>query len=103
MRQVNLTINISDSKFEQFIELMQQLGFVTNENDFHIPEEHKELVRNRIKTAKKEDYISWEEPQEDYGRAVEMKRILDERLLEDEKTYLSSENSIKQLNKKYGL
>lgn len=61
MRQVNLTINISDSKFEQFIEMMQQLGFVANENDLYIPEEHKELVRNRIKTAKKEDYISWEE------------------------------------------
>jgi hypothetical protein len=100
MKQVNLTINISDSKFEEFIRLMQKLGFVANENDFHIPEE---LVRNRIKTAKKEDYISWEEPQEDYGRTAEMKRILDERLKEDEKTYLSSDDSIKKLNKKYGL
>jgi hypothetical protein len=33
----------------------------------------------------------------------EMKAILDERLLDDESTYLSAEASIKALNKKYGL
>jgi hypothetical protein len=33
----------------------------------------------------------------------EMKAILDERLHDDESTYLSAEASIKALNKKYGL
>ena len=33
----------------------------------------------------------------------DMKSILDERLQEDESTYLSAEESIKDLNKKYGL
>jgi hypothetical protein len=32
-----------------------------------------------------------------------MKTVLDERWQEDEKTYLSAEESIKQLNKKHGL
>jgi late competence protein required for DNA uptake (superfamily II DNA/RNA helicase) len=33
----------------------------------------------------------------------EMKKILDERLKENEKDYVSSEESIRQLNQKYGL
>jgi len=33
----------------------------------------------------------------------EMKAVLDERLQEDENTYLTSEDSLHQLNKKYGL
>lgn len=33
----------------------------------------------------------------------EMKAILDERLLEDESTYITGEESIAQLKKKYGL
>jgi hypothetical protein len=44
-----------------------------------------------------------EEDHEDFELSTEMKSILDERLQEDEKTYLSAEDSIKQLNKKYGL
>jgi hypothetical protein len=44
-----------------------------------------------------------EEDEEDYELTTEMKAVLDERMQEDEKTYLSSEDSIKQLNKKYGL
>ena len=39
----------------------------------------------------------------DYGLTADMKAVLDERLQEDEKTYLSAEDSINQLNKKYGL
>ncbi len=39
----------------------------------------------------------------DYELSTEMKTVLDERLQEDEITYLSSEDSIKQLNKKYDL
>lgn len=44
-----------------------------------------------------------EEDEEDFELTTEMKAVLDERLQEDEKTYLSAEDSIKQLNKKYGL
>ena len=44
-----------------------------------------------------------EENNEDFELTTEMKTVLDDRLHEDEQTYLSGEDSIKQLNKKYGL
>lgn len=44
-----------------------------------------------------------EEDEDDFELTTEMKDVLDERLLEDEKTYLTGEASIKQLNKKYGV
>ena len=56
-----ITLKIPDTKLNFFMELIQQLGFEASVNDLQIPEDHKEIVRNRIKTAKKEDYIAWEE------------------------------------------
>ena len=44
-----------------------------------------------------------EENKVDFDLTTEMKTVLDERLQEDEKNYLTGEDSIKQLNKKYGL
>lgn len=44
-----------------------------------------------------------EEDEEDYDLTSEMKSVLDERLGEDKKTYLTGEESISQLNKKYGV
>jgi len=44
-----------------------------------------------------------EEEDEDFELSADMKIVLDERLREDEKTYLPAEDSINQLNKKYGL
>ncbi len=44
-----------------------------------------------------------EDDNEDFELTHQMKSVLDERLLEDEKNYLTSEDSIQQLNKKYGI
>jgi hypothetical protein len=44
-----------------------------------------------------------EEDDEDFELTEDMKKVLDERLLEDEKTYLTGKDSIERLNKKYGL
>jgi hypothetical protein len=44
-----------------------------------------------------------EEDEGDFELTTEMKTVLDERLQEDEKTFLTSGESIKKLNKKYGL
>ena len=41
--------------------------------------------------------------EDDLELTPEMKEILDERLKENEKDYVSSEESIRQLNQKYGL
>mgnify|MGYP003508020595 FL=1 len=44
-----------------------------------------------------------EEDDRDFELTTDMKIVLDERLKEDESTYLSAEESINQLKKKYGL
>jgi hypothetical protein len=44
-----------------------------------------------------------EEDDSDFELTAEMKAVLDDRLQEDESTYLTGEESINQLNKKYGL
>jgi hypothetical protein len=47
--------------------------------------------------------ITIEEEEQDFEISQEMKNILDERLLEDESDYITADESIKQLKKKYGL
>lgn len=44
-----------------------------------------------------------EEDDSAFELTADMKAVLDERLQEDESTYLTTEASINQLNKKYGL
>jgi len=44
-----------------------------------------------------------EEDDSDFELSTDMKAVLDERLQEDENNYISAEESIKQLHKKYGL
>lgn len=55
-----VTIKIPDSKYQFFMELVSNLGFEKAE-DMDIPEEHKLIVRERIKNSRPEDLISWEE------------------------------------------
>jgi hypothetical protein len=47
--------------------------------------------------------ITIEEEEQDFEISQEMKNILDERLLEDESDYITADESIKQLKKKYDL
>jgi hypothetical protein len=55
-----VTLKVPDSKLAFFIELVNQLGFeILQEQE--IPESHKIIVRERLKTAKQEDVISWKE------------------------------------------
>ena len=44
-----------------------------------------------------------EEDEGDFELTTEMKDVLDERLQEEEKTYLTDEESVNKLNKRYGL
>lgn len=62
-------------------------------------------ILDAIKAAFKSKPITIivEEENSDFELTNEMKAILDERLQEDENTYLTAEESINQLNKKYGL
>jgi hypothetical protein len=47
--------------------------------------------------------ITVHEDETDFELSTEMKTILDERLQEDTTHYLSADDTIQQLNKKYGL
>jgi hypothetical protein len=58
MKQV--TLNIPDNKYRFFIELVQNLGFEKAE-EMDIPEEHKAIVRERIRKSKPENLIPWDE------------------------------------------
>lgn len=62
----NFTITIPDNKENIFIEMMKSISFVKNiqaSNDIDISEEHKEIVRNRIKRMEEnpESCLSWED------------------------------------------
>jgi alcohol dehydrogenase YqhD (iron-dependent ADH family) len=56
-----ITLKIPDTKFRFLMELFNQLGIEVLQNDYTIPEEHKEIVRERLKNAKDEDFTPWEE------------------------------------------
>lgn len=65
MKQVHLTINVSDSKVNQLIELLSKnfgtVKVTEVEEDIMVPEWHKKIVLDRIKNTKAEDYISLDE------------------------------------------
>lgn len=60
MRQVIL--NIPDSNYEFFIELIKKLNIGEIESeDAEIPEEVKKMVLERKRTSKRENLLTWEE------------------------------------------
>ncbi len=64
-------INVPDNKQSFFEELMHNLDFtVTNQNVLSepFPEWHKQIVNERIASAKEEDYIPWEEAKKQIRR-----------------------------------
>lgn len=64
MKQV--TLNIPESKYKFFMELVRNLGLETNDTD--IPEEHKEIVRERIKLSKAnpDRLLDWDQVQDNF-------------------------------------
>ena len=62
-------------------------------------------ILDAIKAAFKSKPITIivEEDNSDFELTDDMKSVLDERLKEDENSYQTTEESINQLNKKYGL
>ncbi len=60
-----VTLKIPDKKLNFFMELIKQLGFEVSE-EVDIPEEHKAIVRERIKTAKAEDMVPWKDARKQF-------------------------------------
>lgn len=64
MKQI--TLNIPDSEFEFFMKLVQKFNYKTAEaTDFSIPEDHKALVRERIKNSKENELLDWDTIKDD--------------------------------------
>lgn len=61
-----VTLKIPDKKLGFFMELIKQLGFEVSE-EVEIPEEHKAIVRERIKSAKSEDMVPWKEARKQFS------------------------------------
>ncbi len=53
-----VTLKISENKYDFFMELVSQLGIEVAES-IDIPEEHKTIVRERINTSQTEELVSW--------------------------------------------
>ena len=58
-----ITLKIPDKKLNFFLELVKQLGFEITEQ-VEIPEEHKQIVRERIKNADPKEMPQWKEARE---------------------------------------
>ena len=83
MKQI--TLNIPDKDYEFFVTLFKKFSSVKiKEADFVVPESHKELVRERRKTATKNDYIDWDEAKHIIGIwDMSYKIVIDRRAAED--------------------
>ena len=56
-----MTLQVPDSNYEFFVELLKKLNVTTaSEETMLITEPQKELVRERIKNMKKEDLIDFD-------------------------------------------
>ncbi|TVP46235.1 MAG: hypothetical protein EA341_13935 [Mongoliibacter sp.] len=65
MREI--TLKIPEEKFEFYMELFEQLGLETG-FDYQIPEEHKEIVRERIRKSNENPdlLLDWESVKDDF-------------------------------------
>ncbi|MEX2603998.1 MAG: hypothetical protein WD361_07330 [Gracilimonas sp.] len=61
-----IILKIPDQKVDFVLELIEQLGLEVSSEEMEIPTEHKAIVRERIKTAKPEDMIPWEEARKQF-------------------------------------
>ena len=61
MKQI--TLNIPDEKFPFFIELIENMDFVSIIDDYDIPEVHQKLVMERFEKVRKnpERLLDWDE------------------------------------------
>ncbi len=62
-----VTLKIPDKKFSFFMELIKQLGLEVAE-EVEIPEEHKAIVRERIKKSNQnpEGLLDWDQVQDNF-------------------------------------
>lgn len=60
MKQVHLTINVSDGKFNKLMEFLKKNfgdASIDQADDIDVPKWHKDIVIKRISTSNKEDFF----------------------------------------------
>jgi hypothetical protein len=58
----HFTITIPDNKENIFVDMMKSINYVKNIEEstpIDIPEEHKQIVRERVKQHSTESYLDW--------------------------------------------
>jgi hypothetical protein len=58
MRQI--TLSVPEERYAFILELLNSMDFVSLE-DIEIPDEHKEIVRERKRTATPDSFKNWDE------------------------------------------
>ena len=60
-----LDINFKKKEAKKLLEYLKSLSYLnikaTKEEEFEVPDWHKKIVLNRIKTAQKKDFLTWPE------------------------------------------
>lgn len=56
-----ITIKIPNDKLDLFFELAEKLGLNISDEYTEIPEEHKAIVRERIKEVSSDKMVDWED------------------------------------------
>lgn len=59
MKQI--TLNIPENELNFFMKLIEKFNYETVVNDISISKQMKNILDERRKTSKKEDFIPWEE------------------------------------------
>lgn len=55
-----ISISVPDKEYEFLLKLLKNLDFVkVKDESMSIPEKHKQIVRERVKSSKKEDFTAW--------------------------------------------
>ncbi|MBO6793827.1 MAG: addiction module protein [Balneolaceae bacterium] len=63
-----IIIKVPDQKVDFVLELIEQLGLEIESEEYEIPEEHKAIVRERIRLYKEnpERLLDWEEVKDSF-------------------------------------
>ena len=62
-----ITLDITESKLDFFIELIENLDFVKVSKEYTIPKEHQDIVMERIEdiTKNPKNLLNWEDVKDD--------------------------------------
>ena len=62
----NLVKQLSAAQKEKLMLLLQQENSNSTSTGFFIPEKHKNIIRQRRNSAKKEDYLEWDQVKDSF-------------------------------------